>query len=108
MLRRCPGDRKRRWNRQTALPERLIRLEEPRMTRRTIFNSTAGLLASALVASGQKPADILPGAEKKRKLKVVFVGAHVDDWGGCAGTLARYAREGHDVICFSFTPGDSE
>ena len=83
------------------------------MTRRTVFNSTAGLLAHALAASGQPskkaltPADVLPGAEKKRKLKVVFVGAHVDDWGDCAGTLARYAHDGHDVICFSFTPGDS-
>src|SRR6266566_670140 len=84
------------------------------MTRRTVFNSTAGLLAHALAASGQQPskkaltpADVLPGAEKKRKLKVVFVGAHVDDWGDCAGTLARYAHDGHDVICFSFTPGDS-
>jgi LmbE family N-acetylglucosaminyl deacetylase len=50
----------------------------------------------------------LPGAEKNRKLKVVFVGAHVDDWVFCAGTLARYAREGHNVLCFSFTPGDSQ
>jgi LmbE family N-acetylglucosaminyl deacetylase len=55
-----------------------------------------------------KPVDTLPGAEKNRKLKVVFVGAHVDDWVFCVGTLARYAREGHDVLCFSFTPGDSQ
>jgi LmbE family N-acetylglucosaminyl deacetylase len=78
------------------------------MTRRTVVNSTAGFLAQALAARGQQPADVLPGSEKKRKLKIVFVGAHVDDWGDCAGTLARYSGEGHDVTCFSFTPGDSE
>jgi LmbE family N-acetylglucosaminyl deacetylase len=56
----------------------------------------------------RKPLDTLPGAEKRHKLKVVFVGAHVDDWVFSVGTLARYAREGHDVLCFSFTPGDSQ
>jgi hypothetical protein len=62
------------------------------MTRRKVFHSTAGLLAEALVASGQKPAHLLPQAERKRKLKVVFVGSHMDDWGDCAGTLARYGH----------------
>jgi LmbE family N-acetylglucosaminyl deacetylase len=68
-----------------------------------------------LLARGQQssqkvltPLETLPGGEKNRKLKIVFVGAHVDDWTICAGTLARYAREGHDVLCFSFTPGDSQ
>jgi len=72
------------------------------------------VFAQALLARGQQPMekgpqppDALPGAEKNRKLKVVFVGAHVDDWAVCAGTLARYARDGHEVLCFSFTPGDS-
>lgn len=86
------------------------------MTRKALLNSAAcGVLAEVLLARAQEPSnkaatplDILPGAEKNRKLKVVFVGAHVDDWGVCAGTLARYAREGHDVVCFSFTPGDSQ
>jgi hypothetical protein len=86
------------------------------ITRRTFFNCLAGsAIAHAIGVSGQqssteprKPVDTLPGAEKNRKLKVVFVGAHVDDWVFCVGTLARYAREGHDVLCFSFTPGDSQ
>ena len=86
------------------------------MTRRNLFNWAAGgVVAHALLARGQQlsakpatPPDLLPGAEKNRKLKVVFVGAHVDDWTVCSGTLARYAREGHDVLCFSFTPGDSQ
>ncbi len=86
------------------------------ITRRTFFNGMAcGVLAHALRLRGQqsstaalKPVDTLPGAETNRKLKVVFVGAHIDDWSFCVGTLARYAREGHDVLCFSFTPGDSQ
>jgi len=86
------------------------------ITRRTFFNCVAGsVFAHALRIRGQqsstgarKPVDTLPGSEKNRKLKVVFVGAHVDDWVFCVGTLARYAREGHDVLCFSFTPGDSQ
>lgn len=86
------------------------------ITRRTFFNCVAGgVFAHALRVRGQqsstgarRPLDTLPGAEKNRKLKVVFVGAHVDDWIFCVGTLARYAREGHDVLCFSFTPGDSQ
>jgi hypothetical protein len=87
-----------------------------KMTRRTLFNWTAsGLLSHGLLARAQRPSgnqlrpvDTLPGAETNRKLKVVFVGAHVDDWVFCVGTLARYAREGHNVLCFSFTPGDSK
>ena len=86
------------------------------ITRRTFFNGlAASVLAQAMLVRGQqsstparRPVDTLPGAEKNRKLKVIFVGAHVDDWIFCVGTLARYAREGHDVLCFSFTPGDSQ
>jgi len=86
------------------------------MTRRILFKCAArGVFAQAFLARGQrspaqarKPLDTLPGAEKHCKLKVVFVGAHVDDWIFCVGTLARYTRVGHDVLCFSFTPGDSQ
>jgi N-acetylglucosamine malate deacetylase 1 len=53
------------------------------------------------------PADTLPGLELNRKLRVVFVGAHVDDWIDCAGTIARYTNSGHSALLFSFTPGDS-
>jgi LmbE family N-acetylglucosaminyl deacetylase len=45
----------------------------------------------------------------ERKLKVVVVGAHVDDpQSGCGGTIARYADLGHDVVALSLTRGDSE
>jgi N-acetylglucosamine malate deacetylase 1 len=44
----------------------------------------------------------------ERKLKVVVVGAHVDDpQSGCGGTIARYADLGHEVIALSLTRGDS-
>jgi N-acetylglucosamine malate deacetylase 1 len=83
--------------------------------RKFLSCAVSGMLAHGLQVSGQESStrvrralDTLPGAEKNRKLKVVFVGAHVDDWVFCVGTLARYAREGHDVLCFSFTPGDSQ
>ncbi len=86
------------------------------ITRRTFFNCMAGSMAAqALRASGQpsttnagRPVDTLPGTGKNRRLKVVFVGAHVDDWVFCVGTLARYAREGHELVVLSFTPGDSQ
>lgn len=86
------------------------------ITRRTFLNCVAGTaFVHALHGRGQqsstgerKPLDTLPGAEKNSKLKIVFVGAHVDDWVFSVGTLARYARAGHDVLCFSFMPGDSQ
>ena len=85
------------------------------MKRRTLCSWAAGSMLAQLssargaqsAAKAGKPPDTLPGAEKNRKLKVVFVGAHVDDWGVCNGTLARYGRDGHDVLCLSLTPGDS-
>ncbi|MGH9328322.1 MAG: PIG-L deacetylase family protein [Terriglobia bacterium] len=54
------------------------------------------------------PPDDLPEIDRKKKLKVVFAGAHVDDWTLIGGTLARYARLGHEVLVLSFTPGDSQ
>jgi len=45
----------------------------------------------------------------QRKLKVVVVGAHVDDpQSGCGGTIARYADLAHEVVALSLTRGDSE
>ena len=88
------------------------------ITRRKLFRWTAsGAPALPLIAAAQTgqrsgakqgvPADTLPGSELNRKLKVVFVGAHVDDWVDCAGTIARYTRSGHAALLLSFTPGDS-
>ncbi len=45
----------------------------------------------------------------QRKLKVLAVGGHVDDpQGGCGGTLALYADQGHEVVLLSLTHGDSQ
>ena len=53
------------------------------------------------------PPDDLPEVQGNKKLKVVFVGAHTDDWVICGGTIARYTRLGHEARFISFTPGDS-
>jgi len=65
----------------------------------------AGSLAMPLVMSAG--ADTAQPAQ--RKLKVVVVGAHVDDpQSGCGGTIALYAGQSHDVVALSLTRGDSE
>jgi N-acetylglucosamine malate deacetylase 1 len=85
-------------------------------TRRTLFEKTAALAGVLHVSAARAqrsnskavPADELPGAELKKKLKIVFVGAHVDDYTVCcAGTIARYTNSGHQALLYSFTPGDS-
>src|SRR5205809_2286327 len=84
-------------------------------SRRNLFRwaGRSGLALPLLARSQQRerkegiPADTLPGSELNRKLKVVFVGAHVDDWIDCAGTIARYTNSGHAALLLSFTPGDS-
>jgi N-acetylglucosamine malate deacetylase 1 len=84
------------------------------ITRRKLFRWAASGAALPLDGMAQQPrakhgvpADRLPGSELNRKLKVVFVGAHVDDWVDCAGTIARYTNSGHTALLLSFTPGDS-
>ena len=66
----------------------------------------AGARGSTPLAAPSTPED-LPEIHRKGKLKVVFVGAHTDDWTNCGGTLARYAALNHEVLIISFTPGDS-
>jgi LmbE family N-acetylglucosaminyl deacetylase len=63
--------------------------------------------AGSFPATPGAPPDDLPEIHKQKKLKVVFAGAHVDDWTICNGTLARYAALGHDVQIISLTPGNS-
>jgi LmbE family N-acetylglucosaminyl deacetylase len=42
------------------------------------------------------------------KLKIVVVGAHVDDaQSGCGGAMALYSSLGHEVVALSLTHGDS-
>jgi LmbE family N-acetylglucosaminyl deacetylase len=92
-----------------------------KISRRTLLSVSSGLVGAAAAASAlpreaasekDLPAapsapDDLPEVHRKKKLKVVFVGAHTDDWTVCGGTLARYTALGHEVLIISFTPGDS-
>jgi len=85
-----------------------------KISRRKLLHSTSAAAgALPLIGLAQQagrpavPADSLPGSELNRRLKVVFVGAHVDDWIDCAGTIARYTNSGHTALLLSFTPGDS-
>jgi len=92
-----------------------------KISRRALLGASSGLagVAAATVASVGAAArdedgppapaapEDLPEVHRKKKLKVVFVGAHTDDWTLCNGTLARYAALGHEVLIISFTAGDS-
>src|SRR5439155_2671949 len=90
-----------------------------KISRRILLNKGLGFAGAAITASapswaGSKdspaapsPPDDLPEAQGKKNLKVVFVGAHTDDWVICGGTIARYTRLGHTARFISFTPGDS-
>src|SRR6476660_7003035 len=67
----------------------------------------------SLLAGSSLPLLMADRAEKaqaaQRRLKVVVVGAHVDEpQSGCGGTSARYADLAHDVVELSLTRGDSE
>ena len=92
----------------------------PKISRRKLLSVSPGLIAtaaaSALPVRGAGNKDLpaspvassdLPEAHRKQKLKVVFVGAHTDDWTSCMGTLARYSALGHDVLIISCTAGNA-
>ncbi|PYV83143.1 MAG: PIG-L family deacetylase [Acidobacteria bacterium] len=88
--------------RRRCLAESITRRAWLRRSSRLAGAVTTGL---PLVGSGggQTP------AARQRKLKLVAVGAHVDDpQSGCGGTMALYANLGHEVVALSLTHGDSE
>ena len=64
-----------------------------------------GGLATGAISFGLPLAQ---AAEKPRKLKVIVAGGHPDDPESCAGgTIARYADEGHEVVCLYLTRGEA-
>src|SRR5437868_15261092 len=76
-----------------------------KLSRRWMISRSSGSLAVPLLTSAA--GDTKEGGQ--RKLKVVVVGAHVDDaQSGCGGTIALYAGLSHDVVALSLTRGDSE
>jgi LmbE family N-acetylglucosaminyl deacetylase len=90
-----------------------------KISRRILLNKGLGFAGAAMTApalswAGTKDSSVapslpedLPEVQNKKNLKVVFVGAHTDDWVICGGTIARYTRLGHTARFISFTPGDS-
>ncbi len=71
------------------------------MTRRKFLGASTALVAALPLTSlaAEGPVD--------RKLKVVCVGGHPDDpESGAAGTLARYAQEGHSASVVYLTRGE--
>ena len=92
-----------------------------KISRRILLGTGFGLGGAAMAVSALRqenganknssaapsPPDDLPEVQGKKKLKVLFVGAHTDDWVICGGTMARYTRLGHEARFISFTPGDS-
>ena len=79
------------------------------ISRREILLSSTGLAGLAPIAAPGSPTP--PGREGsrvERKLKVVVVGGHPDDpETGVGGTIARYADEGHEVVCLYLTRGEA-
>ena len=76
----------------------------PRMriqvTRRSILAGCTAALLNNSIAVGQPAA--------KRPLKVVVAGAHPGDpEAGCGGTMAKYARLGHEVTALYLTRGEA-
>jgi len=74
-------------------------------TRRHFFQKSL-IVASLPLAASSLPA-LAAESISHPKLKVVCVGGHPDDpESGCAGTLSRYAAEGHDVKIIYLTRGE--
>ena len=68
--------------------------------RRTLL-AGCGAAALSLSAVGAE-------APTRRRLKVVVAGAHPGDpEAGCGGTIARYVREGHEVVALYLTRGEA-
>jgi len=70
------------------------------ITRRHMLGGSMGLAAAAVPFQEPTPS--------RRRLKVVFVGAHPDDVETAAGgTVAKYADLGHDVAILYLTRGEA-
>ena len=81
-----------------------------KLTRRGFMKNSLAIGGPAIVAlntlalSGAEPQE---ERSSPKRLKVVCVGAHPDDpESGCAGTLAQYAAQGHDVTVIYLTRGE--
>lgn len=76
------------------------------MTRRRFLTCSIASTGSGLLAARKLPVAYAAGPAPKA-LKVVCVGGHPDDpESGAAGTLVRYAQEGHSVTVVYLTRGE--
>jgi LmbE family N-acetylglucosaminyl deacetylase len=64
-------------------------------------------LAAAFVAVAGSAARSAGGADERRPLRVMVIGAHPDDADESGGTMARYVALGHKVRLVSVTNGDA-
>lgn len=79
---------------------------EEALTRRTFLKDSVLLAGSPLLPVEAAAGDSVHQGKAGAK-KIVCVGAHPDDpESGCAGTLARYALEGHAVTVIYLTRGE--
>jgi LmbE family N-acetylglucosaminyl deacetylase len=80
------------------------------LTRRRFVKNSLAIGGPALVALNALTISAVETPENRsspKRLKVVCVGAHPDDpESGCAGTLAQYASQGHEVTIIYLTRGE--
>ncbi len=76
---------------------------KPPISRRNFLKESVVLAASTLPLAAAETV----GGGAGSKLKVLCVGGHPDDpESGCAGTLARYAEQGHATVVVYLTRGE--
>jgi LmbE family N-acetylglucosaminyl deacetylase len=81
-------------------------MPHPRLSRREALGLSAKLAALA-AAARSLPGNVQGAEGTGRKLRILCIGGHPDDpESGCAGTLSRYAQEGHSVTVLYLTRGE--
>lgn len=69
---------------------------------------TVGLAGAAMFGAVSERGHASEGSPRKHSGKVLVVGAHPDDpETGCGGTIARFSKEGHEVVILYLTRGEA-
>ncbi len=72
--------------------------------------SRRGFVQNSMIGLGMMPLAAMAGSPQisGKPLKVVCIGAHPDDpETGCGGTLAKFAKAGHQITIIYLTTGDA-